>query len=235
MTTEVTVNGNLVYRDDAYSHRWLDAVGPDVCKFLEEFTYTPFTGANAPSGYTATLVNTSTAALINGSPLGAILITTDTTDGDGLECQALGESFYLAARYPLYIGCQFAVDDADKTAAILGLAIQDTSAIAGATDGLYFRTAKDSALLYLVAEKDSAETAIAVATLVDATTVTAELLYQGSTATAYINGVQVATLEDSDVNWPDDEYLAPIFGAMTNTGAHTLTVNWLRCIQVQTT
>ena len=30
------VNGNLVYWD-THANRWFDAVGPDVCKFIEEF------------------------------------------------------------------------------------------------------------------------------------------------------------------------------------------------------
>jgi len=235
------INGAWVARDSDPAHRWYDAVGPNVCKCLEEFVNTPFSAANQMAGWLATLIqdggNSTLAALVAGSPGGELLITSDIGDNDGYNGQLLGEAFIFNARYPTYFGCRFKLAEVLQCDAAAGLIITDTTVLLdGATNGLYFRKNDESATLYLVAEKASLETVIGVATLVNNTYVTAEYLYTGGVVYVYINGVQVAELADSDPNFPDTEYLTPSLCLLTGEAVNvkTMTVDWIRCIQIQT-
>ena len=242
MTTEATVNGNLVLRSDLYTHRWCDAYGPDVCKYIEHFVNVPFTGADAPAAYTTTLIENgadeSTVALVAGSAGGELAFKSDENDNDGCQSQLKGEAFYFAAMYPTYMGARFKVTDATNSDIIVGLGITDTTLLGGLSDGLYFRKDEDDTTLYLVAEKNSLETKVGLVTMADATYVVAEALYQNGMVDIYINGTKVGELANSDPNFPDDEYLTPSMGILAGSaavGGHTLTVDWFNVIQIQAT
>jgi hypothetical protein len=239
-TEEVTINGNTVWRDTGLTHRWYDAIGPDVCKVVEDFVDLPFSAADNMAAWTTTLIeegaDESTIALVAGSAGGEVAFKSDENDNDGVQAQLKGEAFYLAARYPTYFGAKFKVSDVTNSDLLVGLCITDTTLLGGLSDGLYFRKDEDDTTLYLVAEKGSVETKIGLATMVAATYVTAEFLFYGSIVYVYVNGVQVAELADSDPNFPDDEYLTPSIGILAGAaavGGKTLTVDWLNCIQVQ--
>jgi len=239
-TEEVTINGNTVWRDTNRPHRWYDAIGPDVCKLVEDFVDTEFSAADQMAAWLATLIEDgageSTVALVGGSAGGEVVLTADIGDNDGINAQLLGEAFYLAARYPTYFGARFKAAEVIQCDLALGLVITDaTFLLSGTTDGLYFRSPDGVATLQLVAEKDSAETVIGVATLAANTYVTVEYLFWGGILYIYVNGVQVAELADSDPNFPDDEYLTPTIALLTGeiTNVKTLTVDWINCIQIQ--
>jgi len=239
---ETTINGNIVYTDDTYTHRWLDAIGPDVCKLIEEFVNVPFSATDQMAGWLATLIENgageSTVSMVAGSPGGEVIFKTDENDNDGINAQLLGEAFYLASRYPTYFGARFKVADADQTDLAIGLCISDTTVLAGVSDGLYFRLVDESSTLTLVAEKGNAETIIGLATLADGGYVTAEYTYLNNLITAYINGVQVGQISDADPNFPDTEYLTPTIAILAGAAAagtgKTLTMDWIKAIQVQT-
>ena len=242
MATELTVNGNTVITSSTYAHRWCDAFGPDVCKFVENFVSVPFTGADAPGAYTVTLIENgadeSTVALVAGSAGGEIAFKSDENDNDGCQAQLKGEAFYFGSMYPTYMGARFKVTDVTNSDIIVGLAITDTTLLGGLSDGLYFRKDEDDTTLYLVAEKNSLETKVGMCTMADATYVTAEALYQNGVVVLYVNGTEVGRLANSDPNFPDDEYLTPSMGILAGSavvGGHTLTVDWLNCIQIQAT
>lgn len=172
--TMATINNQLVLYEEADPHRWLDAWGPDVCKMLEHFVNTPFSGADQLAGWLNTEVDAgagdTTATLVAGSVGGELALKTAENESDGANVQLLGEAFSLAARYPTYIGARFKSSDADQTEITLGLCITDT------------------------------------------------------------------TLADSDVNWPDDEFLTPSMACIAGAaavGGKTLTVDWFNCIQLQ--
>jgi len=240
MTTEATVNGNTVLRSDLYTHRWCDAYGPDVCKYVEHFVKVPFASADNMAGYTTTLIENggaeSTIALVAGSAGGEVLFTSDTNDNDGCQTQLQGEAFYLAAMYPTYVGARFKVNDATNLDCIVGLCITDSTLLGGLSDGLYFRKDEDGTTLYLVAEKNSLETKVGMITMADDTWVVAELLYQNGVVVAYANGTEVGRLANSDPNFPDDEYLTPSMGILTgDASANTMNVDWFNAIQIQAT
>ena len=227
--TETTLHNHIVYVDTDNTQRWVGVVGPSATKF--EMDAVRYTAAN----YTVTAVNGSTVAQVIGALGGNLILTADTAENDGVQAQLLGEAFYLSGQYPAYFGCRFKAADVDQTDILVGLAIQDTTAIAALSDGAYFRSVDGSAVLNFVLEQDSVETSNAAATLVDDTWVVAEFYYDGVTnITAYINGTQVAQVALTDANFPDDEYLSPIMAMLTGeAAANTLTVDWVRAYQIR--
>lgn len=240
-TEEVTINGNTVWRDDALTHRWLDAIGPEACVFLEDFVATPFSAADNMAEWTTTLIedgaDESTVTMVAGSAGGEVLFSSDAGDNDGINAQVTGEAFYLALPYPTYVGVRLKIDDVTQSELAAGLIITDTTVLLdGCSDGLYFRKPDGDSTLYLVAEQDSLETTIGLHTMVNSTYVTAEYLYTGGICYVYINGVQVAELAGSDPNFPDDEHLTPSLCLLTGeAAAKDMTIDWIRCIQIQAT
>lgn len=221
------IHNHIVYRDSINTFRWYDAFGPDVAKWIED------AGRYTADNYTVTAVNASTIAQVDGALGGNLLFTAGGAENDGVQAQLKGEAFYLNGAYPCYFGCRFKANDVDQVDALVGLAIQDTTAIVAVSDGAYFRTVDESAALNFILEKDSAESSTAVATLTDDTFITAEFYYDGDTIDAYINGTLVASVATTDTNMPDDEYLSPILAMLSGEGtANTMTVDWARAIQI---
>lgn len=232
---QVYINENIVLRDTVSTHRWYDAWGAETVKLLEDFVDIPFSAANLPAAWLNTITGAGTAALVAGSASGELLMTNDAADNATQNMQLLGEAFTLAARYPTYFGCRFKISDIAAQDVHIGLNITDTACIEGGTsDGLYFRKNDADARLWFVAEQDSSETLVAVATLVNATYITAEFLYYGNTVTVYVNGVEVASVADSVVDFPNDEYLTVTLAQQNGEGViKTMTTDWIRCIQIQ--
>ena len=91
--------GNLVYTDRAtHLKRWIDAIGPDVVKAIDDFTRGPGIDAAFDNEWTVTRVEAgageSTITRIDGSG-GYARITTDANENDGINAQLIGESFKL--------------------------------------------------------------------------------------------------------------------------------------------
>jgi hypothetical protein len=221
-------------RDDPNTWRWFDVWGLNAVRWeLDMVTLAQDASAN-PAGYTTTEAGTNTIALQASTDQGTLLITTGGTENNGLQIQPLGEAFSFAGRYPAYFGIKFQNNDVDQSDILAGLTITDTSAIVAVSDGIYFRTVDESAVLNFVLEKDSVESTTAAATLVDATWITAEFYYDGEdTITAYIDGTEVASIARTDASFPNDEHLTPIIAILTGeTAAQTLTIQWARAFQI---
>lgn len=239
MTVEMTTIGNhAVFRDHLLTHRWYDAFGPRAAKYVTSFTSLPADDATTlPTEFVCTLVGASTA-VINDTAGGALIVTTAAGGTDGVSMQLgnanLGEWCSFAGKYPTYFGIEFAVNDVDQTAVLFGTAVTDTALIAAVTDGMYFRSVDETAVLNFVLEKDSLETVTAVATLADSTYVTAEWLYWGSYVYVYIDGVLTATIADTDVRFPNDELLRLSLEVISGEAvANTCNIKWVRLIQIQ--
>jgi len=241
MAVEQTlIRSHLVFRDNILTHRWFGVWGPAVVKYELNTAATPTDDTTGmPTEFTNTLVNGSTFAHTDVSG-GAVLLTCDTAENDGIQLQlgdelgGVGENVNFAARYPTYFGTTFAVNDADQTDILLGFCITDTAAIVAVSDGMYFRSVDESALLYFVLEQDNVESATAVGTLTDGANVTAEFYYFGSNVYVYVNSVLMATIADSDANFPNDELLRLTIALLTGEAvANTLTISRLGFAQIQ--
>lgn len=225
--------GNLAYWD-THRNRIIDAVGPGVCKFVEEFVKSEIPSADAPSAYTVTLVEggagETTIALVAGAAGGELLITTDAAENDGANIQGKGEAFKLTSGKPCYFGCELKISDATQSDVLVGLCITDTDLLGGMTDGIYFRKVDGSAALSFVLEKDSTETTGAVLTMVADTFYTLEWYFDGTNVDSYVDGVLQTRL--AMTNLVDDEEITPSIHFLTGEAvAKTANIRWIRAIQ----
>lgn len=228
------VQGNLVYFD-TYLHRWIEAIGAGVVKVVENFQYTTIANADAVSQWTTTLVEggtgETTLALTAGAEGGTLLITTDDAENDGANMQVKGEAFKFASGKPLYFGIKLQASEATQSDFLVGLAITTTDALGGVSDGVYFRKADGSTTVSAVIEKNTTETTGTALTFAAATNYTLEIFWDGSNADFYVDGVAITRLAQTNI--PDDEFLSPVIQYLSGSaGAKTMTVDWVRCIQI---
>jgi hypothetical protein len=231
------VNDALVWYDTTASHRWIDAVGTDLTKTCHTFGGDfPFTAADTPLGWTVTLVEggagESTVAT-SDTVGGALLITTDAAENDGVNLQMQDVPYKLTGTTPCYFGIKFQISEATQSDFLVGLCVTDTTLLGGVDDGIYFRKVDGSTDIYFVTEKNQAESAVVVDTAVAATNVILEFYYDGTYIRAYADGSQVylGTVA-AMTTFPDDVNLTPSIHFLTGDAAvETMTVDWLRVFQ----
>ena len=222
-----TLHNSVVLYDKEYTHRWVDAFGPNVRKMFLVDHY-PLDSC------TATAVNASTITGLASSLGGGWVFTSAAADNDGIQLQCNSEWAYFGGPYPAYFGARFKIGDVDNCDVVMGYAITDTSIATAVSDAIYFRVVDNDAALTFVIENTNAETIVEIADLVDNTYVTVEFYYDGdTTVTYYVDNVEIGTFETTAANMPDDEHLAPAIAMLTGAGgATTMTVQWARWIQI---
>lgn len=229
------IGSNLVYFQ-GHRKRIVDAIGPDVIKYDADFVQSPLIAADAPLGWTVTLVEAGAGESTITKPDGiggALLLTTDANEDDGIEMQLAGESFELTTDQRLtYFGISFQADEATQIDWLAGLCITDSSLLGGMTDGVYFEKLDGGTGVSFTVEKNSTETqADALATFAANTDIIVEFYWDGTSLEAFINGVSVAS--PVLTNLPDDEALTPSLQVLAGSAnVRTLTVDWVRAIQV---
>jgi hypothetical protein len=233
---------NLVFIEDGtltsgHRNRWVDAWGPVVSKFVSEFDRLSVDDTTGwPTEFTNTIVQggsgNTTFALVVGAEGGAAIITTDDVDNDGVNMQLKGEAFKLATNKPLYFGIKMTCSEATQSDFLVGLAITDTDALGGLTDGVYFRKVDAATAVTCVIEKDSAETASSTLSTLDTSAHIYEFYYDGAgNVTPYVDGTASTALSGS--NLPDDEFLTLTLHLLSGAaGAKTFTIDWVRAIQL---
>lgn len=232
------VNGNRVYWD-THRSRWLDAFGPDVIQFNDDFVKGPGTDTafDASGQWTITRVQTgsgSSTVTRADAVGGQLLITTDDAENDGINMQLIGECFELTADQRLYFGA-FGVNlnDATQSDLFLGLSITDTDILGGTTDSIGFRKVDGSTTLTYLLEKNSTETTGTATTLVDNTAVDLEFFWDGTLTTLeyFVNGASVA--EPVTTNLPNDEFLTLSLHFLAGAAAvKTLKADRITVIQI---
>ncbi len=229
------IAGNLAYWD-THRQRLVDAIGADVVKFTDDFVHSPLAAADAPVGWTVTLVEAGAGESTITKPDGiggTLLITTDANEDDGIEMQLVGESFELTAEQSaVYFGIRFQASEATQNDILAGLCITDSTLLGGMSDGVYFEKLDGGTGTSFTVEKNATETqADALAVFAAATWTIWEFYWDGAILKAYINGVLVAT--PVLTNLPDDEFLTPSIQVLAGSAAiNTLTIDWIRAIQI---
>lgn len=220
------IQGNRAWWS-GHRRRILDARGPDVLKFVDDFLGEN-TGIVADK-WAETAVNSSTAAL--GDAEGGILeLVSAGAENDGIQLQLKSSSFSLASGRQLYFGTRLKVDDATQSDLFAGLAVTDTTILGGVTDSIGFRKVDGSAAVEALTEKDSTETSTAgVHTLVDDTFVELEFFFDGSRVEFFVNQASAGT---HSANIPNDVALRASLALLTGeAAARTMTVDWVRIFQ----
>lgn len=225
--------GNLLYWD-THQNRIIDAWGPGVKKFIMG-PHQPLSAADTLAGFTATLVEggagestVTAAATVNG---GALLLTTDAAENDGVNLQMQGEAFQPAASTVITFHCKFRISEATQSDFIVGLCITNTTLLGGMTDGIYVRKVDGSATVSAVLEQDSTETTGTAWTCVADTDYYLDIVCNGVTVDFYVDGTMLTQLAQTNV--PDDELLTPSVAVLAGTtSAVTLTVKDLRVFRI---
>jgi hypothetical protein len=221
-----TFHNSIVFYDSVHTHRWYDAIGPNVRK-VEMVTEYPLDSS------TTTAVNGSTITGLESSLGGGWVFTTDAAENDGVQMQNNSEWAYFSGPFPAYFGARLMIADVDNADVFAGFAITDTTILAACSDNLGFRVVDNDAALTFVLENTNAETIVDLTDLTDATYVTIEFTYDGDTVTYYVDGVEAGSQAVTIANMPDDEHLAPALAILTGDGgANSMTVQWARWIQI---
>lgn len=230
------VSGNLVYIDrGAHMRRVIDAIGPDVIKYLNDFVGGQAHTTDGLLGWVITLVEAGageSTVTIPDVVGGALLLTTDAADNDGINLQLDGESYELTTDQKLtYFGIQLRSGEATQSDFLVGLCITDTDLLGGMTDGVYFRKVDASTSVSVVTEKDSSETeTTGVLTFAADTDYTLEFFFDGSSVEFFVDGVSVAR---HTLTIPDDEALTPSIHFLSgNAAVETMQIDWIRAIQI---
>lgn len=231
-----TLHNHFVYYDNSVAaggqFRWIDVLGPHVVKVVEEFVKLPVDDTTGlPTGYTCTLVNASTVALGTAAG-GTLVLTGGGAENDGVNMQCKGEAFKLDAAYPTYFGIRWQAVDVDQTDFLAGLCITDTTLLGGMTDGVYFQSVDETGAVTLEVEKDSTASSLSIATMTDATWMTFEFFWDGTSLYAWVDGVQTSAV--TVTNLPDDEELTLSIAMLSGeAAANTLTADWVRAFQIR--
>jgi hypothetical protein len=228
------IKGNLAYYD-THLKRIIDAIGPDVVKYVDDFVYLPVDDTTGdPTAFTTTVVEAgaSNTTVTSGNESGGVLlITTDANENDGANLQLNGESFELTADQHLYFGARVKVSEATQSDLFIGLAITDTDILGGVTDRIGFQSVDGEDALDFVLEKDSTETKIDdVGTLVADTYYFLEFYFDGTGIEVFVDGVSMST--PVVTNLPNDEQMRVSVQFLAgSTTAKTCSIDFIRCIQ----
>jgi hypothetical protein len=228
------IAGNYVEYQD-HGKRLVSARGTDSVVFFDDFVNPGTVASDAIPNWTTTLVEAgageSTVTLADASG-GAVILTTDANEDDGVNLQLKGESFgFSTSQKATYFGCRLQASEATQSDFLVGLCITDTTLLGGMTDGVYFRKVDGSTSVAFVTEKDSTETeTTGVLTFAVDTYYVLEFYFDGSSIEAFVDGVRVA---QHTTNIPDDELVTPSVHFLTGAAAvETMQIDWVRAIQI---
>lgn len=231
------IAGNLVYIDAAaHLKRIIDAIGPDVIKYIDDFVGGQGVDAAVDDQWTVTRVEAGDGeSALSKADLagGALVITTDDDDNDGINMQLLGESFNLAGSgiRALYFGARFKISDATQSDFFIGLCDTDTDILGGADDSIGFRKADGSTAVSFVTEKGGTETTLAALTA-DTSFHIVEFYYDADAATleVFVDGASRGFV--AITNLPDEEQRVSVHFLAGEAVAKLMTIDWIRVVQI---
>lgn len=237
MIKEKHVNSALVFYDDRFANRWVDAFGANVVKWELPAGAPKDDTTNDPSGMVNTEGGTNTV-LSSTTPGDRLIITTGGTEYNGVNLQAHGAAFQLEAGKPLYFGARVAVQNGAKGDYLIGLCEVDTTLLATATahglgvtdDGVYFYQLNGATAFTFVNELGGTEGAIASGVTTGTAKHDLEFYWDGTTLTIYVDGTEIGSVSSGLA----DQALTPSINVRAgDDGAEIMYVEWMKAIQVR--
>jgi len=229
------LHNHLIYYPSDNEQRWVEVIGENLTRHVENFVRWPVDDTTGdPTEYTFVTVEVGGTSTVAQSDAvgGNMLMTCAGNADDGPQIQLTGESFKLDGQYPCYFGIRFKVNDADQVDFAAGLIITDTTILGGVSDGVYFMTVDESAVLTVEIEKDSLASSGSIHTLVDDTWVIAEFYFDGTYIDSYIDGTLQTRLAVTNI--PNDEELTVSLALLSGEAvANTATIDWVRAFQIR--
>jgi hypothetical protein len=229
-----TVNGALVYFEDEYKQRWVDALGEDVVKFISAPGPPKDDTSNDPTSFVNTEVGTNT--VLSNTEAGTwLVITTGANAYDGVNLQLHGAAFQLESSKPCYFGIKCKCDNATKGDFLVGLCEVDTTlmatggahAVSVTDDGLYFYHLNDATKAYVANELDGNVTAVWVGDTHDTDYHVYEWYWDGDSLFAYFDDTLVTTITTGQAAVA----LTPSINVRAgDDGAEIFKIAWMRAI-----
>lgn len=229
------IKGNLAFYQ-THEKRLIDAIGSDVVKDIDDFVRGPGVDTAFDNEWTVTRVEAGageSTVVRTDAVGGALLITTDAADNDGVNMQGIGEAFELTSDQHLYFGAMgLKISDATQSDFFIGLAITDTDILGGVTDRIGFEKLDGATAVKFMLEKDSTETLSAsLLTAANDTAMDLEFYWDGSTIEVFVNGSSAAT--PAVTNLPNDEFLRKSIQFLAGEAvAKTFTLDRLVIVQI---
>lgn len=218
---------------DRYNHRVVDAFGDNVVKFIEDFTGTPLAADNI-QGWTTTLVeagageSTVTQADISG---GALLLTADANDNDGVNITKLGENWRVDNN-SFYFGTRIRLSENTQSDFFIGLSVDDTNILTNLGKRIGFRKVDGETGIAFEFKKTNTTSVSNIITVANDTWIELEFVYDKSagTLTYYVNGVEYGPIAVD--NLPDTELKHGIHFLSGADGAgKTMHIDYIRTFQ----
>ena len=206
--------GSHVYEEDFYTY------------IAGEWTETDVQGAN-------------TVAPQDGNG-GIITMLLAGADDDEVQLQKIAagistETFLFDPDKRFFVEVLATLSEVLLSEILIGLAITDTTLLAGHADGISFRKAEGAGLVTLVSEKNSVEVSGDVGTIVDATAFRLQAYYDGQGSDGRLYGAldgAVGSFSEPNASFPDDEELTISFAVRAGeAAAKTLTMDRIVVIQ----
>jgi len=230
--------GQLVFYDSQYRHRWIDAIGPNAIKYVDDMAAVLYDTAWES---TVVEVGTSTSIIVPYDKEGGVaLFATAENDNDAIQIQSSNEGFKLTPNDPIYFGARWGVKGCTAAGSLevfIGLSNKDTTLITGGSSCAGFNvTAGSNQVGFYCSKADSGTTqSILTALTVEVFHIT-EFYWNGtSTLYCWLDGVA----QTSHVTQIASAQTLAISISVTNVGADHATTNadgllvdWVRCIQL---
>jgi len=229
--------GQLVFYDSTYLQRWVDAIGPNVIKYLNDFGGDD----DGTEGWVETTTAGTCGVSIYNADNGAILLYTAGTDSDGYNMHRF-TGVRLSTNDPVYFGVrwQFRGSAAGSVSVAMGLTGADTDACGGLTDAMAFRSLSANTSLYLTGALNGTATNLSCCTMAVNTWYIDEFYFNGAAATAntkvdcWHDGTHIGSLSNGSIC--GDEVLMPTLSVEDEAGNASATsglvVDWVRMIQL---
>lgn len=225
--------GNLVFWEDGYRHRWVDAIGPNVIKYINDFS-----AYGEDWDETAVEAGSGTSVITNYDGEGGLIyLNAAGNENDGIQAQSQTEGFKPTDEDPIFFGVRWKIHGtgAGSCDVIMGLCVTDTDVIGAMTAGIYFKTVDAATTLTLETEDaGSATSQTMLATIAVDTWYTDEFYYDGgANVKCWHNGAYIGA---ATTQIPSSETLAVTL-AYLNGAAHGqsnagLVVDYVRCVQL---
>jgi len=229
--------GQLVFWEAPYRQRWVDAIGPNVIKYINDFN-----DEYGTENWVETAVGTSAVASYDLAG-GHILFYTAGDDGDGIQVQKLG-GYMATVNDPIYFGVRWQIRGSTgmgSCSVAMGLCIEDTTIAGGVSDGIYFYSGSADTTIQLKTVLNSGTPGISTAGTIAVNTYYIDEFYFNGAATTgatvvkhWHDGTYIGEISSSTIC--GDEALAISLAYMDEAGHASATtglvVDWVRCIQL---
>ena len=178
----------------------------------------------------------SIAGPLADEPFGAVVMTSDALDNDGIQEQMDVELFTLSATKQFWFKTRLKWSKVTQSDILVGLAVLDTTLLGatdgdGVTDGIFFSKEDGDALLDFNVQKNTTtgqSRATSLATLAADTYVTLGFYYDGKgEVTAYVDDVKKASITMSSANMPDTALAVSFAYLNGEAGAATTTIDYV--------